>query len=209
MEPERADATRPPESRPGSGTATLVPARLDDARGSIEVARHRALEVDRALAELRSNLRAAPPPTSAVRVNRDGSSGHEMEPAAVYRWLLLDGHEAFCRGRFADAHAFFEQAAREGPRRIEGHLNVGRTLLRIGRFADARESFGRAIALEPENPAARAGLADCDWRLALPKVEPVPAPQQRPRFRIPSPRSRRAGHNQCLPSRLRLVPAPK
>jgi tetratricopeptide (TPR) repeat protein len=162
---------------------------IRNARDSIEIARHRAVETDRALAELRSTLRSAAPPSTTARPRRDGASGHDMEPAAVYRWLLLDGHEAFCRGRFADALAMFEQAAREGPRRVEGHLNVGRTLLRVGRLADARESFNRAVALEPENDAARAGLADCNWRLALPEIEPAPAPRPTPRFRI---RMRRA-----------------
>lgn len=192
IEPESADPTRTDGLRPEPDATALVPVRTAAARESIEIARHRGLEVDRAIAELRSSLRAAPPPAPAARVNRDGSSGLEMEPAAVYRWLLLDGHEAFCRGRFTDALATFEQAAREGPRRVEGHLNVGRTLLRMRRFADARDAFSRAIALEPDNDAARAGLADCDWRLALPAIEAAPAALPVPRFRSAPRRTRRA-----------------
>jgi tetratricopeptide (TPR) repeat protein len=170
--------------------SALVPVR-DDARGSIEVGRQRALDVDRALAELRANLRAAPRPDATVHTNADGTRRAELEPAAAYRWLLLDGHEAFCRGRFSDALSTFEQAAREGPRRIEGHLNVGRTLLRMRRFAEAREAFSRAVALEPDHAAARAGLADSAWRLELPEIEPEPAPRPASRFRRPASRSNR------------------
>lgn len=191
IERESADSPAIAEPRPDTPGSSLLPAVPFDAPERLEIARQRGLELDHALAELRSSLRAAPPPAAPGLVDRHGSSRQEMEPAAVYRWLLLDGHEASCRGRLTDALAIFEQAAREGPRRIEGHLNVGRTLLRMRRYADARAAFDRATALEPENAAARAGLADCDWRLALPEVQPAPEPRPRARFRLPSPRPRR------------------
>ncbi|MBM4408153.1 MAG: tetratricopeptide repeat protein, partial [Chloroflexi bacterium] len=126
---------------------------------SLEVARHRASEIDRSLSELRASLR---------------SRADDIEPAMAYRWRLLDGHEAFCRGRYGEALAIFENAVREAPRRVEGHLSAGRTLLRLGRVGEARDAFARAAALEPENRAAAAGIADCDWRAGLPVLEALP-----------------------------------
>lgn len=140
---------------------------------SIEVARQRASDIDRALSELRASLR---------------SRADDVEPATVYRWLLLDGHEAFCRARYGEALAIFENAVREAPRRVEGHLSAGRTLLRLGRVGEARDAFARAAALEPENRAAAAGIADCDWRAGLPVLEALPpaTAARRMSFRFPT-----------------------
>jgi tetratricopeptide (TPR) repeat protein len=173
------------DERDGQAPAAVAARRSPaDARASIEQGRRRALEVDRALAELRASLREAPGPRGPAVGERRSGRDVEVEPASAYRWLLFDGHEAFCRGRIADALALFDEAAREAPRRIEGHLNVGRTLIRLRRFGEARQAFERALSLEPANAAARAGLADCNWRLELPEVDASPAPRAPSRFML-------------------------
>lgn len=168
------------EPTPGPATGEGTTARAVATRQNIEMARRRALEIDRALSELRASLReTGPAAPSGAQPDRADS---ELEPAAAYRWLLLDGHEAFCRGRYADALAAFEEAVRDAPRRVEGHLNTGRTLLRLRRVDEARDAFARALALEPGNAAGAAGLADCDWRARLPVLDEPPARPAARRF---------------------------
>ena len=172
-----AEATPGPAT--GEGTTALAVA----TRQSIEMARRRALEIDRVLSELRASLRETGPPAPSGTARSD-RAGSDLEPAAAYRWLLLDGHEAFCRGRYADALAAFEEAVHDAPRRVEGHLNTGRTLLRLRRVDEARDALARALVLEPGNAAGAAGLADCDWRAGLPVLDEPPARPAARRFQF-------------------------
>ena len=161
---------------------------------ALENARRRALDTDRALAELRASFREAPPAATMPRPTpKRGRERPEVapprqrepDPAAELRRLLLDAHEAFCRGRHADALMVYEQACHVAPARVAGYLGLARTLLALGRFGEARDAYRHALDIEPENVAARDGLADCEWRMDLPSIEPFSPPVRRPRARAP------------------------
>jgi tetratricopeptide (TPR) repeat protein len=193
------------EQRPGSSilpavisTETALQAVPAPSAEALERARKRAQEIDRSLAGLRASFREAPPtPTDARSTpSHRGASAAILpaltrEPAAELRRLLLDGHEAFCRGNFADALAVYEQARHEAPARVAGYLGLARTLLALKRFSDAREAYRQALDLEPDNVAARDGLADSEWRMELPAIELYVPPGRRTAARGPFLRRRR------------------
>jgi len=61
--------------------------------------------------------------------------------------------------RFADAVQSFDTAIASGAASAETHCNRGLALHELGRFGEATESFRKSLQLQPDLPAAHAGLA--------------------------------------------------
>jgi clan AA aspartic protease (TIGR02281 family) len=64
------------------------------------------------------------------------------------------GKAAYQRGDFVAAERFFSAAATAMPGEALFHYHRGAALVRLGRFAEARGSYGRALALKPSGPLA-------------------------------------------------------
>jgi Flp pilus assembly protein TadD len=73
--------------------------------------------------------------------------------------LVLAGTLAALRGNFALASTHFALAVRESPGDADAHFNLAQSLEREGRSKEAASAYRRVLALAPEHPHARAGLA--------------------------------------------------
>jgi len=65
------------------------------------------------------------------------------------------------QGQWAQAVTLYQEDLQENPSHVGDLTALGRLDLRLGRSAEARDCFKRALLLEPKNPAARQGLRDC------------------------------------------------
>ncbi len=74
---------------------------------------------------------------------------------------LGDGAEERPEGEWLHrAESFFRAALERDAGHVDAHLRLGRTLMYQGRFDGAIQSFGRAIALDPNNDDLHLSLAD-------------------------------------------------
>lgn len=100
--------------------------------------------------------------------------------AALAAWVALWGVWSFQRNRvWTDPVALFEDNAAKSPGKARVHGNLGKAYLDRGRYEEARQSFERAVALDPQIVGAYNNLAVIyldhvrDWdkaRAALEKV---------------------------------------
>ncbi len=85
--------------------------------------------------------------------NNDRDALHVLATVAVHR------------GNLDDARGYFDRLTQAWPRDAAGHANLGKVRLSLGDARGAVESFERALALQPDLPAALASLADALNRL--------------------------------------------
>lgn len=71
---------------------------------------------------------------------------------------LLVGNRAFDEGRFDEALAAYEEAARARPPLSAAWVGRGAALGRLGRHTEAQEAFGEALSLDPDNAEALVNL---------------------------------------------------
>jgi tetratricopeptide (TPR) repeat protein len=64
------------------------------------------------------------------------------------------------QGRFDQALGYYAEALRLHPEQAWLHEQTGRVLVRLGRPADARTHFERAVELEPNRESARKALGE-------------------------------------------------
>jgi tetratricopeptide (TPR) repeat protein len=74
--------------------------------------------------------------------------------------LLDRAADLFDAADYEGALACAEEAARQSPRSIEAHHNRAAALLRLDRVDEARDAFGLALALGPEDPETLEAAAD-------------------------------------------------
>jgi tetratricopeptide (TPR) repeat protein len=74
--------------------------------------------------------------------------------------LLDRAADLFDAGNFEDALGCAEEAARQAPRSVEAHHNRAAALLRLDRLDEARDAFGLALALAPDDPETLEAAAD-------------------------------------------------
>jgi hypothetical protein len=77
-----------------------------------------------------------------------------------YKDALRRGHVASLRGKHEAAIGAYSEAASIAPDRALPHTAIGGILVKMGRPADATESYGRALKLAPRDEAALRGQAD-------------------------------------------------
>ena len=119
-------------------------------RAHLEFAKGNAIDAEKLLDEARSL--------------KDG--GKDNIGPMLWKALLL-----FKRDQVADALQWYKRALRMHPGADAGvRLGIGACNLRLGNFEHARLAFQRALDLEPENPDALLGLAQCE----LNEFTPVP-----------------------------------
>lgn len=119
----------------------------------------------------------------------------QSDPASIAFAALA---EEFRReGRFDEAVAACRTGLKRHPSYLSAHVTLGRALLEIAQYDEAREEFALVLRAAPENLAAIRGLAEIHHRMG----EPVPAPAEAPRSattppaapRVPMPASAVAG----------------
>lgn len=87
------------------------------------------------------------------------SRAHELAPGDSVT-LNGAGVLAMVLGRLEESIRLHRRAAEQDPLSVSPHVNLGLTLLRSGRFAEAEEEFRRALELAPQRLLARAALAE-------------------------------------------------
>lgn len=75
----------------------------------------------------------------------------DAEPTNPRYWIKV-GAALYELGRFDEAIPVLEEAIRRGPRRHDGHYNLGNSLTRKGRYAEAVTRFRDAAALSEPRP---------------------------------------------------------
>jgi thioredoxin-like negative regulator of GroEL len=77
-----------------------------------------------------------------------------------YKDALRRGHVSSLRGRYEAAIGAYSEAAAIAPDRALPHVAIGGILVKMGRPADALESYGHALTLAPRDEQALRGRAE-------------------------------------------------
>jgi tetratricopeptide (TPR) repeat protein len=99
----------------------------------------------------------------------------QMDPASIAFAALAEEYRR--AGRFDDAIATCTAGLQRHPAYLSAHVTLGRALLEVGQFDEAREELEHVLKLAPENLAAIRGLAEIQHRRgALPESQAFDAP---------------------------------
>jgi uncharacterized protein HemY len=90
---------------------------------------------------------------------------------------LLAGEAALERGELDAAARLFDQVAEADPRNVIAIVGSARVAARRGDASGARELAARALAIDPDEAAARRLLAELDAPSPPERVMPSPAPR--------------------------------
>jgi tetratricopeptide (TPR) repeat protein len=78
---------------------------------------------------------------------------------ARYQAALRSGHQLAAEGKFKDALAQYEDAARVAGERVMPQVGIGGMLLRLGKPREALAAYDRALAIEANDVDALSGRA--------------------------------------------------
>jgi tetratricopeptide (TPR) repeat protein len=93
----------------------------------------------------------------------------QMDPASIAFAALAE--EFRKQGRFEEAIETCTAGLQRHPAYLSAHVTLGRALLEIGRFDEAKEELEHVLRVAPENLAAIRGLAEIHHRKGeLPEV---------------------------------------
>jgi tetratricopeptide (TPR) repeat protein len=110
-----------------------------------------------------------------ARARDDEETAEAMLQAALEREIDCEavlvelGRLCHDQGRYAEADRYFDQALRLAPARASSHVLRGAAALEAGDLGAARKAFDAALALDPAEPTAAAGVAWCIYRSGDPK----------------------------------------
>lgn len=95
----------------------------------------------------------------------------QMDPASIAFAALAEEYRR-CR-QFDDAIATCRTGLQRHPAYLSARVTLGRSLLEIGRYDEARQELEHVLRVAPENLAAIRGLAEIHHRAGeLPETEP-------------------------------------
>lgn len=86
-----------------------------------------------------------------------GLAGCAQRPLSSLR---ADGNYYYYRGEYASALPYYQEVVDRKGGNAQGHYELGRTLLALGRASEAREQMVLASSLDPDNMDYFDGLAD-------------------------------------------------
>ena len=114
----------------------------------------------------------------------------QLDPASIAFAALAEEYRR--AGQFEDAIAACEAGLQRHPAYISARVTLGRSLLELGRFDDARHQLEHVLRTAPENLAAIRALADIHDRVGDYSVAPTTtcrddASRPRPQSRRPRP----------------------
>jgi tetratricopeptide (TPR) repeat protein len=103
----------------------------------------------------------------------------QSDPASIAFAALAEEYRR--AGQFEDAIAACKAGLRRHPAYLSAHVTLGRSLLEVGQYEEAREELEHVLKLAPENLAAIRGLAEIHHRLGGGEPEQTqPAVPSRP-----------------------------
>jgi tetratricopeptide (TPR) repeat protein len=86
----------------------------------------------------------------------------QMDPASIAFAALAEEYRRI--GRYEDAVATCQAGLQRHPAYLSARVTLGRALLEMGRYEDARDELEHVLRLAPENLAAIRGLAEIHAR---------------------------------------------
>ena len=104
----------------------------------------------------------------------------QMDPASIAFAALAEEYRR--AGQYEEAISTCRAGLQRHPAYLSARVTLGRSLLELGRFADAREELEHVLRVAPENLAAIRGLAEIHHRGgeghdgAVPPQHPAPRP---------------------------------
>src|SRR5688572_18995930 len=109
----------------------------------------------------------------------------QLDPASIAFAALAEEYRR--AGMFEDAIATCEAGLLRHPAYLSARVTLGRALIEVARYDDARVELEQVLRMAPENLAAIRGLADIHHRseipedsLSYPTPEPEPGPAAPP-----------------------------
>jgi len=103
----------------------------------------------------------------------------ELDPASIAFAALAEEYRR--AGRFDEAIETCEAGLQRHPAYLSARVTLGRSLLEIGRFDEARAALEQVLRIAPENLAAIRALADIHHRAGeLPEDESYPEHELKP-----------------------------
>src|SRR3989304_3942152 len=87
----------------------------------------------------------------------------QSDPASIAFAALAEEYRR--AGRFEDAIQTCVTGLRRHPAYLSAHVTLGRALIEVGQYDEAREELEHVLKLAPENLAAIRGLAEIHHRL--------------------------------------------
>ena len=116
----------------------------------------------------------------------------ELDPASIAFAALAEEYRR--AGRFDEAIETCEAGLQRHPAYLSARVTLGRSLIEIGRYDEARAALEQVLRLAPENLAAIRGLADIHHRAgelpedeSYPEGAPGPEPEPAPVPTAPAP----------------------
>lgn len=86
----------------------------------------------------------------------------QMDPASIAFAALAEEYRR--AGRFEESIATCQAGLQRHPAYLSARVTLGRSLLELGRYDEAREQLERVLQVAPENLAATRGLAEIQAR---------------------------------------------
>jgi tetratricopeptide (TPR) repeat protein len=107
----------------------------------------------------------------------------QADPASIAFAALAEEYRRI--GRFEEAIAMCKAGLQRHPSYISAHVTLGRSLLEVGEFDEAREELEHVLRVAPENLAAIRGLAEIHHRRG--DVQDFGPPDEEPSAPAPPP----------------------
>src|SRR5215210_4797562 len=98
----------------------------------------------------------------------------QSDPASIAFAALAEEYRR--AGRFEEAVAACTAGLVRHPSYLSAHVTLGRALLEVSRFEEAKEELEHVLSLAPENLAAIRELADIQQRRGGEAQQPAAAP---------------------------------
>ena len=109
----------------------------------------------------------------------------ESDPASIAFAALAEEYRR--AGRFDEAIATCAAGLKRHPSYLSAHVTLGRSLIEVGQYDEAREELEFVLRSAPENLAAIRGLAEIHHRLGDSAEDPTPGGEQAAPARVPMP----------------------
>jgi tetratricopeptide (TPR) repeat protein len=109
----------------------------------------------------------------------------QLDPASIAFAALAEEYRR--AGRFDEAIATCAAGLKRHPSYLSAHVTLGRSLIEVGQYDEAREELEFVLRAAPENLAAIRGLAEIHHRLGDSAEDPAPGGAQAAQPRVPMP----------------------
>src|SRR5687768_16586385 len=131
----------------------------------------------------------------------------QVDPASIAFAALAEEYRR--AGRYEEAIATCTAGLQRHPAYLSAHVTLGRALIEVGQYDEAREELEHVLRLAPENLAAIRGLAEIHHRRGeLPESAEHYATQSEPGAPVPPAQATPASGTPPSTPRIEVKPAP-